>query len=124
MWVLDDARDVAEGVAYRGDLDATAHVLNSGTLGCAERQQTRHCGTGIGNTPISDRTACAVRNFRVEAKLAAADVEADIERLVEVWRDAEDRRIPGLGLGDVRCVVKDSVESVEVWVFGWCAHVS
>ena len=92
MWIFNNAEYVAERIENGGDADSFTDILNVCALGCAERQETFQRRLSIGYSPINDDTARASGRgwIGIETELVAADVEADIKRLVEVRLDAED----------------------------------
>jgi len=73
-------------------------------------------GARICDTPVGTRSAGAggagIRVW-VETELITADVEADVERLVEIGLDAEHRAVPGLGPFDVGDVVDHRAQAED-----------
>jgi hypothetical protein len=72
-------------------------------------------GAGVGDAPVRDDVAPFLHagHVRIEPELVAADVETDVEGLVKVRLDAEQLRVPLLGLGDVVDVIDDCPQSFE-----------
>ena len=99
MRVLDDAEHVAEGVPDGPDLHAAPDVLHRLLRRRAEVEESLVGGVGVGDPPVRNaslRPPRGDRGIRDEPELEAADVEADVEGLVEVGGDAERLGIPGL----------------------------
>ena len=112
VWILDQPDDVAERIGHRSDLDLLADLVR--------RRRDRRTG----GYELPDRLVQPVpantRPFR-RARAAcppdpdqpvAADVEADVERLVEVGRLLKSRRVPRLGAVDVPDVIDDGRKSI------------
>ena len=96
MRILDDAEHIAERVAHGRGFDAITDVLHFGMLGGATGEELRICLVGVVDAPVRNRSE---RNVAVgeQAEFVAADVEAHVERLIEVRLLAEHTRVPGLG---------------------------
>lgn len=96
MRVLDDPDDVAEGVFDRRDEDSAAHIRDRLALLRAEFREACERGARVGDAPVGDDAVAGdrARGVGVEAEFVAADVEADVERLVEVRPGAEQRGVP------------------------------
>src|SRR5689334_19056170 len=103
--VLDQADGVAIRIGHDADADAVAHVLHrverlGPRLGHALPRRV-----AVLHAPVDDDAAIAGlmqrRLARHQPELVARDVEADVERLVEVGLDAERAGVPALGGGDV-----------------------
>src|SRR5687767_6587459 len=72
----------------------------------------------LANTPIGNAAAAPClrdRLVRIESQLVTADVEADIERLIEVGLLLEGLRIPRFGLVQIGDVVDDCGKSFHHW---------
>src|SRR5260370_4009638 len=104
MRVFDDAEDVAERVFDRRHFDAAADFLQRVALRRPELEEPLVCGRGIAYAPVGAYPARAggvARHVWVEAQLEAADVEPDVERLVEIRLNAQGLTVPRLRLGEV-----------------------
>jgi len=81
-----------------------SNVGHRGVLAAAELAETGEGRVGVLDPPVDADTARAGRSLGgigIEPQLEAADVEADVERLVEVRVDAEDGAVPLLRLVEV-----------------------
>lgn len=67
---------------------------------------------GVGDTPVRERTKGRV-GVGVQGELVAGDLEADVERLVELRVDAEQAGEPGPAFGEVDRGVDDRAQSQE-----------
>jgi hypothetical protein len=112
MRILDQSDDIAKWIRNGSHLDVAADVFHrrhdDGTL----RQEVGHCRVDRRHTPVR---GCATRPglaFRdeVQAQLVGGDVEADIERLVEVRLLLKYLRIGSVG--SVGSMVLGSVGSM------------
>src|SRR5262249_42600111 len=85
MRVLDDAKQVAEGIPHRRHLDATAHIFPGLVDLGSQGGQASQFGSGIWDPPEYLHAGDAGLAIWDQPQLEAADREADIERLIEVW---------------------------------------
>ena len=115
MWILDDAQNVAEGIEHRRDFNILADILNVAVPGRAEFQQSIQGSLRIRDSPVHLHASGTGRtcSVRVQAEFEATDIEADIERLIEVRLNAEHGSVPRLGLVDVWRVINRCSESQE-----------
>jgi hypothetical protein len=59
-------------------------------------------------TPISNRAVSfrgAGRVCGLQTKFVAADVKANVERFIEIWREAKHLSVPGFAFGNVVNVI-------------------
>ena len=108
MRILDDPEEIAERIEHGGDLMPPPTSWTPRCSRAAELQETGIRGLGVRHSPVGRRSAGAggaVRRIRIQTQLVAADVEADVEGLIEIGRDPEHRAVPGLGPVEVRDTV-------------------
>src|SRR6266576_2276289 len=108
MGILDESPEVSERIRHRCYLDAFPDVFH-GRLelrsGCDE---VLDGFVGIGDAPVGDATARSrlyALRVRIQTELKAADVEANVEWLIEVGLDAERGAVPLLGAFEVANVI-------------------
>src|SRR6476661_1375311 len=86
MWVLDDAEPIAEWVRDSANLDATTDIGDGVQRSCTKRNEPCESLRCVRYSPQRLRPHHTRLAIRYQAKLESADVEADVERLVEVGR--------------------------------------
>src|SRR5260221_10007835 len=85
----DEAEVIAERIREHRDRDRATDAMRRFDRSCAERDEQAVRRVEIVDAPVCDRaarTGRALRQIGIEAELEAADVVADVIRLVEVWR--------------------------------------
>ena len=90
------ANVLPNGSLHGRDLDAFADIVRRFAHGGARRLQLRERGGRIGHAPVRDGPVRTGRAVRDQAQFETADVEADVERLVEVGRDTQHAGVPRL----------------------------
>src|SRR5579864_6589294 len=100
--VVDQPEPVAERIEQGHHLDAVAHVLDVGRLLGPRRQEVPARRLDVLDAPVDVHAAIvALRaGVRQQAELEAADREPDVERLIEIWLDAQRLCIPVAALRD------------------------
>src|SRR5688572_16903768 len=99
MGILDQPDDVPERIGHGRDLDLLPDVVCRRHDRCTGRHEMTDGLVQLLHAPIrhrATRTGRRARRIWVEPELVAADVEAHIERLVEVGGLAKRRGVPGL----------------------------
>ena len=97
--VLDDAEHVPEGVGDMGDADTAAHLLDAATFGRPEFEEARVSVVRVLHAPVGDDALAAYRTGiaglpGLQPELEATDVEAGVERLVELGFLAKHNAVP------------------------------
>ena len=109
MWILDQPDDVAERVGHFRDLDLLADFLRRLAIVAPAATNWRIAASICGTRQYATyrRVRAGVPAGPDRARLEAADVEADVERLIEVGRLLKSRGVPRLGAVDVPDVIDD-----------------
>src|SRR5688572_8574038 len=84
VWVLDDAKPVAEWVCNRANLDGATHIGDSGPRACAKFNEPCVSLRCVRYTPQRLWPRDARLTIWHQAKLKSTDVETNVERLVKV----------------------------------------
>jgi hypothetical protein len=92
--VLDHAERVAERIEHRRRLDAVADVLHGIAQRRAEAREPLDGLADVRDAPVRERAVGTGLAVGQEPELEAADLEADVERLVEVRRLAAYQALP------------------------------
>src|SRR5688572_10683230 len=100
MRVFDDAEHIAPGIEHVGGANIITDVRDIGARLSSELEQPGMRAVDVRNTPIN--THRAGRGIGQEPQLVPADIEADVERLVEIRCQPQDLGVPALALGNVR----------------------
>src|SRR5215510_13759575 len=101
MRILNDADHVSEWVCHTGNANAFANILHWAMRRRAQLKKAVARGLAIGHFPITcyaTRADGDAGHIRIKTKLVAANVEANIERLIEIRLDPEHRAVPRLRL--------------------------
>ena len=100
MRVLDDPEDITPRVLHRRHDDPAPDFAGLRVLLRAECKDPFVSGRGVLHAPVRDDAtgSCHPLGVGVEPELVAPDVEADVERLVEVGSEAQYPRVPYLRL--------------------------
>src|SRR6185436_5550137 len=109
MRVFDDAEHIAPGIEHVRDADALAHVRDLGMRLGAELEQSCVRAGDVLDAPVDARRAGG--GIGHQAELVAADIEADVERLVEIRGEVQRFRIPTLALGQIRGAVNGGAQT-------------
>jgi hypothetical protein len=100
--VLDDSENCTSYRFQDGrGSDAAADVLDTAAWRCAGGEKLCQGNIGVGDTPVGDGP-CALIAVRVQPKFITSDVEADVERFVEVRVGAQQLSEPGLAGDEIR----------------------
>src|SRR4051794_31601224 len=97
MRILDQADGVAERIRNGRDLDSAADVLNGRHMCRAARDEMLNRTLNLRDAPVCDAAAPRVavdRLIRIEPEFVPGDIEANVERFVEVRLLLERRRVP------------------------------
>src|SRR6266446_1650170 len=92
MWVLNEPHEIPEWIGHRRDPDAFADVLNGRLEHGAGARKVLDRFLCIRDAPVRDapaRPGFHTFRIRIQAELKAANVEADVEWLIEIRLDAE-----------------------------------
>src|SRR5687767_684658 len=114
--VFDQADDVPERVGDRPDLDPVPDVVRRLLERGSDSYELRDRLIDGVDAPVRDGAAGPRRcplGTGVQPELIPADVEADVEGLVEVRRLLKHRRVPRLGAIEVPDVIDDGRESFD-----------
>ena len=102
--------------ARLGHPDAATDILNRRTEQRTDALKVLDRSNDVGDAPVGDgpaRTGTGDAVVGVQAELVAADIEADIERLVEVRLLFKRGRVPRLGTVEIAHVVDDCPEALN-----------
>src|SRR5438067_3035774 len=114
MWILDEPDQIPERIGDRRDLDPFADVLDRRRECCASARELLDRLGSVRNAPVGHnpaRSGFDAFRVRVESKLVTADVEADIERFIEIGLDAEGAAVPLLGARKIRDIIDRRAQS-------------
>ena len=97
VWGLNQAYEVAKRVCDYRHSDVPTDILNGGLYGRARLREMLDRGIDVRHPPVRNAATCA-RSYPlgvwIQPELEPANVEADIERLIEVGLHAERVSIP------------------------------
>src|SRR4051812_43914995 len=111
MRVFDDTDHVAPRIEHVGHANTFSYILNVRSRTCAEFEQARERWLDVLDAPVGSLRRAFGLTVRRQTELEAADVEADVERLVEIRREPQDLHVPELGRLDVGRVVDRGAQS-------------
>src|SRR2546422_11453017 len=108
MGILDQSHEVPERIRHRRHLDAFADVFHGRLERRAGADKVLDSLVRIGYSPVGDSAArprLYAFRVRIQAELEAANVEANIEWLIEVGLDAERGAVPLPGAIEIGNVI-------------------
>lgn len=107
MGVLDDSENCTTYRFQDGrGSNAAADVLDTAAWRCAGGEELCQGNIGVGDAPVGDGP-CALIAGRVQPKFITSDVEADVERFVEVRVGTQQLSEPGLASDKIRRGIDD-----------------
>src|SRR5205823_2088992 len=108
--ILNQAHQVAKRIGDRCHTNVATDVLHGRLETRAGASELPDRGVDVWYAPVGHRSTRArtyPRRVRIQPQLVAANVEADVERLVEVGLNAEDRAVPRRGAFQVGYMIDD-----------------
>src|SRR6267378_3309036 len=114
MRVLDEPHQISKRIGDRRDPNSLADILNGRLEGRALANKVLDRFFDVWDTPVCDRaprTRPDSFGIRIETELVATDVEANVERLIEVRLDPEGRAVPLLGALEIGNVVDHGAQA-------------
>src|SRR6266545_3734680 len=111
--VLDETHQISKRIGDGRDANAFPNIPNGGLEGRSRANELLDRLLDVADAPIRHRPSRArfdALGVGIQPKLEATNVEANVERLVEVWLDAEGGAVPLLGALEIGNVVDRSEE--------------
>src|SRR6266478_8811416 len=106
--VLDETHQISKRIGDGRDSNAFPNIPNGGLESRSRANELVDRLLDVGDAPIRHRASRArfdALGVGIQTKLEATNVEANVERLVEVWLDPERGAVPLLGALEIGNVV-------------------
>src|SRR6266545_81783 len=106
--VLDETHQICKRIGDGRDANAFPNILNGRLERCSLTNEVLDRLLDVGDAPIrhgASRARFDALGVGIQTKLEATNVEANVERFVEVWLDAEGGAVPLLGALEIGNVV-------------------
>src|SRR5882762_6249308 len=100
VWVFDEPDQISKRIGDRRNPYPLADILNGRLEGRSRANKVLDRFLDIRDTPKRHRASRARPDslaIRIQTELEATNVEPNVERLIEVWLDAEGRAVPLFG---------------------------